>query len=245
MSAGVLGSEAEGLGGMAGVCSVVVSEPLRLGAALLLGSIPVSNIISLVIAKQDLRYVGTGTVSSSNLYQAGGIGPFAASCALDIGKGAISATLVRGGNPALAVAAAGLTLVGHNWSLFQGGAGGRGVLPAVGILTVAAPSGAALVAGAIVGGFAAGDTAPGCFAAQLLLAPVLAAAKGREGALLGLALAAPMLAKRLSGNSRRAGRSWRVGNSRLTGGHSWRMYVTRMIYDRDIRFAPNGGRYRQ
>lgn len=199
------------------------SDALRLGAVLLLGSVPVSNMISRATANRDLRYVGTRTVSPSNLYHVGGIGPFAAACALDIGKGAISAALVRHRHPALVAAAAGLTLAGHNWSLFQGGAGGRGVLPATGILVVAAPPGAALVSGGIIVGYAAGDTAPACLAAQLLLVPVLAATRGRGGALLGLALGAPMLAKRL------------LGNGPPTRAHPRQTYVTRMIYDRDTR----------
>src|SRR5689334_23814636 len=108
----------------------VASEALRLGAALVLGSIPVSNVISLATTSQDLRDVGTGTVSPSNLYQVAGIGPFAAACLLDLGKGSMSAALVRYRHPGVVAAAAGLAVAGHNWSLFQGGAGGRGVLPA-------------------------------------------------------------------------------------------------------------------
>ena len=58
-----------------------------------------------------------------------------------------------------------------------------------------APSGAALVAGEIAVGYVAGDFAPACFAAQLLLVPVLSAGQGRGGALLGLAVVAPMLSQ--------------------------------------------------
>ena len=206
------------------------SDALRLGGALLLGSIPVSNIISRATTGQDLRDVGTGTVSPSNLYQVGGIGPFVAACLLDLGKGGISAALVRYRHPALVAAAAGLAVTGHNWSLFQAGAGGRGVLPATGILLVVAPPGAALIAGGIAVGYVAGDTAPACFVTQLLLVPVLAAVQGRRGALLGLAMVAPMLAKRL------------LGNSPLTPEQLPRTYVTRMIYDRDARSGGRGGR---
>jgi acyl phosphate:glycerol-3-phosphate acyltransferase len=209
------------------------SDALRLGCALLIGSIPVSNIISRATTGQDLRDVGTGTVSPSNLYQVGGIRPFAVACLLDLGKGCISASLVRYRRPALVAAAAGLAVAGHNWSLFQAGAGGRGVLPATGVLLVAAPSGAALVAGGIAVGYVAGDTAPGCFVAQLMLVPVLAAVQGRRGALLGLAMVTPMLAKRLLGNSPR------------TREHLRRTYVTRMIFDRDARSGEWGGRYRR
>lgn len=205
------------------------SDVLRLGGALLPGSIPVSNIISWATTGQDLRYVGTGAVSPSNLYQVGGIRPFAAACLLDLSKGSISASLVRYRHPALVAAAAGLAVAGHNWSLFQAGVGGRGVLPATGVLLVVAPPCAALAAGGIAVGYVAGDTAPACFVTQLLLVPVLAAVQGRRGALLGLAMAAPMLAKRL------------FGSSSLTREHLRQTYVTRMIFDRDARSGRRGG----
>lgn len=201
----------------------MTSDAWRLGAALLIGSVPFSNIIARVALGQDLRRVGNGTVSPSNLYQVGGIGPFTLACALDISKGALAAALLRQRGMTIAAMTAGLTLAGHNWSLFQRGAGGRGVLPATGILLVAAPSGATLLAGGVVAGYVTGDTAPGCFVAQLTLVPVLAASKGHEGALLGLALVVPMLAKRL------------LGNDWLAHGRSRQTSVTRMIYDRDTR----------
>jgi glycerol-3-phosphate acyltransferase PlsY len=201
---------------------VTSSDTMRLGGALLIGSIPVANIISRATTGQDLRQVGTGTISSSNLYQVAGIGPFAVACLLDIGKGAIVAALVRYRSPAIATAAAGLAVAGHNWSLFQAGEGGRGVLPSTGVLLVTAPPGAALVTGAIAVGYVAGDTAPACFAAQLLLAPVLAACRGREGASLGLAMVVPMLVKRLIGNRPQASFPFR------------RTHLTRLVYDRDV-----------
>jgi acyl phosphate:glycerol-3-phosphate acyltransferase len=208
------------------------SNALRLGTALLVGSVPVSNFISRATTGRDLRYAGTGTVSPANLYQVSGIRPFAVACMLELGKGIIAAGLVHGRRPALVAAAAGLAVSGHNWSLFQAGAGGRGVLPSTGILLVAAPQGAALVVGGIAAGYVAGDTAPACFVAQLLLVPVLAAAQGRRGVLLGIALAAPMLAKRLLGNK-----------PRTRAGHC-RTYMIRMIYDRDVRYSRQGGTHR-
>jgi glycerol-3-phosphate acyltransferase PlsY len=209
------------------------SDALRLGGALLLGSIPVSNIISRVTAGQDLRDVGTGTVSPSNLYRVAGIRPFTVACLLDLGKGGISAALVRHRHPALVAAAAGLAVTGHNWSLFQAWAGGRGLLPATGILLVAAPPGAALIVGGIAGGYVADDNALVCFGAQLLLVPVLAAVRGREGALLGLAMVVPMLVKRL------------LGNRPLTPQQLRQTYVTRLIYDRDARAERREGRWRR
>jgi glycerol-3-phosphate acyltransferase PlsY len=204
-------------------------DAMRLGGALLIGSVPVANIISRATTGQDLRRVGTGTVSASGLYRVGGFGPFMAACLLDISKGAIVAELVRSRPPVVVAAAAGLTVAGHNWSLFQTGAGGRGILPSTGVLLVSAPPGAALVTGAIAAGYVAGDTAPACFAAQLLLVPVLAACRGRGGAALGLAMVAPMLVKRL------------IGNKPLIPMPLWQSYLTRLVYDRDVRLRTEKG----
>lgn len=204
-------------------------DAMRLGGALLIGSVPVANIISRATTGQDLRRVGTGTVSASGLYRVGGFGPFMAACLLDISKGAIVAELVRSRPPVVVAAAAGLTVAGHNWSLFQTGAGGRGILPSTGMLLVSAPPGAALVTGAIAAGYVAGDTAPACLAAQLLLVPVLAACRGRGGAALGLAMVAPMLVKRL------------IGNKPLMPVPLRKSYLTRLVYDRDVRLRTEKG----
>jgi glycerol-3-phosphate acyltransferase PlsY len=201
----------------------MASVALRLGGSLLLGSIPFSNIIAHSITGHDLRTVGTGTVSPTNVYRLAGLRPFAAACLLDLGKGAMAATLVKDRHPVLVAAAAGLAVAGHNWSPFLRGAGGRGVLPATGILLVAAPPGAALIVGAIGIGYLMGDTAPACLAAEVGLTPILAAIRGRGGALLGVVLAAPMLAKRL------------LGNDKPTADRSGYLYKTRIIYDRDVR----------
>jgi glycerol-3-phosphate acyltransferase PlsY len=200
-----------------------VPVALRLGGSLLLGSIPFSNVIARSVTGHDLRTIGTGTVSPTNVYRLAGSRPFATACLLDLTKGAIAAALVRDRHPALVAAAAGLAVTGHNWSPFLRGAGGRGVLPATGVLLVAAPPGATLIAGGIVVGYLMGDTAPACLVTEVALIPVLAAIRGRSGALLGVVLAAPMLAKRL------------LGNGRPAAGHSCYLYKTRIIYDRDVR----------
>src|SRR5579859_4044342 len=131
-----------------------VSVTMRLGGSLVLGSIPFSNIIARATTGYDLRAVGTGTVSPTNVYRLAGPRPFATACLLDLAKGAMAAALVRDRHPALVAAAAGLAVGGHNWSPFLRGAGGRGVLPATGVLLVAAPPGATLiVAGVVIGYF--------------------------------------------------------------------------------------------
>jgi acyl phosphate:glycerol-3-phosphate acyltransferase len=186
--------------------------------AFALGSLSFADLVARMAADADLRRVGTGTVSATNVYRVAGVGPFLAVAMLDVGKGAVAAKLAAR-SPASAAA---LVVVGHNWSPLLRGAGGRGVLPALGALLVTAPAGAALLAGGIIAGWVGGDTAPGCFVAQVLMVPVVAAAAGRCGAQLAAAVAVPMLAKRLIGNRPARDRTGRV-------------YLTRLVFDRDVR----------
>ncbi|NES28116.1 hypothetical protein GCE86_08790 [Micromonospora terminaliae] len=195
----------------------------RLAAALLLGSVPFAQWVARVAAAQDLRRVDNGTVSATGVFRVAGHLPFVAVCLLDVGKGATAALMIRHLPPGTRAVGAGLVVVGHNWSPFLQGAGGRGVLPALGALAVAHPTGAAVLLGGILGGYARGDTAPGCFLAQTLLTPLLALTGGRRAALFGAAVAAPMLAKRIAGN----GTYGRPASART--------YWTRAVYDRDRR----------
>jgi hypothetical protein len=64
------------------------------------------------------------------------------------------------------------------------------------------------------------ETGLGGFIGELALTPVLAITNGAEGALVGAAVAVPMLVKRTMGNSRPTESGWRP-------------YVRRLLYDRD------------
>jgi glycerol-3-phosphate acyltransferase PlsY len=201
----------------------VPKTALRLGGLFILGSVPFAQWAARVTAGQDLRRVGSGTVSASGVFRVAGPVPFLLVCLLDVGKGAAAVVLTRRSPVGASAAAAGLVIAGHDWSPFLRGAGGRGVLPAIGALAVAYPPGAALLIGGIAAGYASGDTAPGCFAAQALLTPFLALTGGRRGALFGAAITAPMLLKRLVGN--------RTFHRPTDAGTYW----TRAMYDRDHR----------
>jgi len=194
---------------------------LGLGAAFLVGSIPFSNIAARLTRGVDLRGVANGTVSGTSLYRVAGFGPLAAAGVLDIGKGAVGPLLVGREHPKAAALAAGLAVAGHNWSPFLRGAGGRGLSPAVGALSVVAWPGSLVLLAGMAGGKLVGQAAPGSLAAQLVLVPVLARAAGRRGALAGAAVLAPMLAKRL------------LGNAPVSGPRPGRVYLTRLLLDRD------------
>jgi glycerol-3-phosphate acyltransferase PlsY len=111
-------------------------------------------------------------------------------------------------------------VVGHNWSPFLRGAGGRGVAPALGALLVQAWPGAVLLLGGLVVGKALRQTGLGGFVAEVLLTPVLAVLEGAAGALAGAAVVVPMLVKRIAGNGRPTRKDART-------------YLTRLLYDRE------------
>lgn len=188
--------------------------------AYLIGAIPFSNLFARHLRHVDLRTVGTGTVSGTGLYRVAGFGPLAVAGGLDVAKGAVAAALADG-RPALGALAGGAAVCGHCWSVFLRGAGGRGISPAMGALAVVAWPGAVVLAVGLAAGRLARETGLGAFLADLALVPVLALTHGVDGAVAGVAVLVPMLAKRLAGNAPPAGSSRR------------RVLVNRLLFDAD------------
>lgn len=192
-----------------------------LAASYLAGSVPFANIASRRTRGVDLRDVGTGTVSGTALYEVAGFVPLALAGVLEVAKGAVGPLLAGRERPALAAAAGGLAVAGHNWSPWLGGAGGRGISPAIGALAAQAWPGAALLLGGLAAGRLAKQTAFASFLADLALVPLLAATHGRRGAAAGASVVTPMLVKRVAGNAL-------PSDPRPPGW--WR---SRLLYDRD------------
>ena len=187
--------------------------------AFLVGSIPSSQIAARWRAGVDLRDTGTGTVSGTNLYRVAGFGPLAVAGVCDVAKGAVG-PLVAGDRPVLAALCGGLAVTGHNWSPWLRGAGGRGISPALGALGVLAwPGAVALLAGLVVGRLLRA-TAFASLLADLVLVPLTALTQGPAGAIAAACVVAPMLVKRVAGNTRPA----------VPGA---RTYLHRLLYDRD------------
>lgn len=205
-------------------CSHVRSEAWRAPAAVavgfLAGSVPFSNIAARAMAATDLRYVGTGTVSGTALARVAGTRPLFVVGLFELAKGAAGPALAGGRFPLARAAAAAAAVVGHNWSPWLGGAGGRGISPAMGALSVGAPAGAAVLAAGLAGGRLAGETALGSLGADLLLVPACRRAHGRPGAVMAWAVLVPLLVKRLVGNGPPSVRGAKV-------------YLWRLLLDRD------------
>lgn len=199
--------------------------PTALAVGFLSGSVPLSNLMARWRAGTDLRRLGNGTVSGTALARAAGVGPLLAVGVFEVAKGAVGPALAGRRSPLVAAVAGGCAVVGHNWSPWLGGAGGRGISPSVGALLVTAPAGAALLLGGLAGGRLAGETALGSIVADALLVPLVCRVHGRDAAMAALAVLIPMLAKRIAGNAAPAQPGIEV-------------YLCRLAFDRDTWAKP-------
>jgi glycerol-3-phosphate acyltransferase PlsY len=193
---------------------------LAVPAGYLVSAVPFSNLMARWVRGVDLRQVGTGTVSGSALFEVAGFGPLAAAGVLEVAKGTVGPLLAGRDRPMLRAAAAGAAIVGHNWSPFLRGAGGRGLSPAIGALLVAAPAGAAALLSGMAIGRLVHQTAVGSLVADFAAVPVSRRAHGREASWAAAAVLLPMLVKRLAGNH-------------TPGGQPRAVYLWRLLYDRD------------
>lgn len=102
----------------------------------LLGSIPFSQLVGRLAKGIDLRKVGSGNVGGNNLIANAGIGWGLLGGGLDAAKGAAAlwlAQTLQVGYPEFLLA--GLAAVaGHNWSIWLGFRGGKGLATALGVV---------------------------------------------------------------------------------------------------------------
>ncbi len=160
-------------------------------------------------------------MSGTSLHEVAGFGPLAAFGVLEVAKGSVGPLLAGPDRPVLAAAASAAAVVGHNWSPFLRGAGGRGISPATGALLVTAPAGAAVLLTGMAFGRLAHQTALGSFVADLALVPIVQRAHGRRGALAAAAVVTVIFAKRIA------------GNAPLPRQHRTTVLRNRLLFDRD------------
>jgi glycerol-3-phosphate acyltransferase PlsY len=103
----------------------------------LLGSVPFGYIVGKLFKKVDIREFGSGNIGTTNAFRI--LGPSLASLVLigDVGKGIFSVYLVKYLNidSSLILAIAGLAVIcGHDWSLFLGFKGGKGIATTFGVI---------------------------------------------------------------------------------------------------------------
>ena len=117
-----------------------------IGLSYLLGSLSWGYMVLRWRMGVDVRGYGSGRTGMSNVLRTGGGKAAAAVLALDIGKGAAAVLMAREitGSSAAEVLAALAALAGHNWPVFLGFRGGRGILTALGGLSMMTPVPAAV-----------------------------------------------------------------------------------------------------
>jgi len=106
--------------------------------AYLIGSIPVAYIFGRALKNIDIREHGSGNMGATNAFRVLGKGPGTLVLILDIIKGIIPVTLIANffglGDPVSLVIIAVAAVSGHNWTVFLGFKGGKGMATSLGVL---------------------------------------------------------------------------------------------------------------
>jgi acyl phosphate:glycerol-3-phosphate acyltransferase len=113
---------------------------LVLGSALL-GSVPFGFVLAKYFLGIDLKAMGSGNIGATNASRAGGIHFGAAILVLDALKGFAGPSIAQAlGLSDLWVATAGLAaVIGHCYTPFLGGSGGKGVATGLGVIVAFEP----------------------------------------------------------------------------------------------------------
>jgi acyl phosphate:glycerol-3-phosphate acyltransferase len=193
---------------------------LVLVCAFLVGAIPFSNIAAHVTRGVDLREVHTGTVSGTALFRITNFTTLAVAGIFEVAKGAVGPLLAGSGKPYLAAIAGGMAVVGHNWSPFLRGAGGRGLSVSMGALLVQAWPATLVLLAALVIGMKINQAGLVILLTEVALVPVISLTYGASGALAAAAVVAPMMVKRVMGNHPPPNRTPKV-------------YLNRLLFDFD------------
>ncbi len=177
---------------------------IMIAIAFVAGAVPFSNLVSQKLTKTDLRHLDSGTVSGSGLYKVAGFLPLAVGGLLDVGKGVLGPLLANQlwtQDRWLWVALVGTAaIVGHNWSVFLGGAGGRGIATALGAFAVIAWPACLYLLGGLALGRLLRHTGLAVFCTLTTLPLFLIAASNTKASIAAAIIVSPMFIKRIAGN---------------------------------------------
>lgn len=114
---------------------------ISLVVAYLLGSFPTAYLAGRLTKGVDIRNLGSGSVGGSNVATVVSRWLVFPVGIIDVGKGALTVLLAKWLDIDIAwqVVAGLLAIAGHNWSIFLGFVGGRGIGTSVGVLLVLFP----------------------------------------------------------------------------------------------------------
>ena len=198
-------------------------------SAYLIGSIPMSYILGRAFKQIDIRSYGSGNVGASNAWVHVGKWTVVPVGAFDFFvKGSLTVYMAQQleVSPWVAVAAGIAAVAGHNWSVYLKFTGGRGISVVVGVLLILAlkellAGGLVVITGWVV--FRSSGLWVGIGVATLPVWSVVFGSPGHITALCG-GLIVVLAAKRLLGNR----------DVPAIGDGGWRMYMHRLLYDRDV-----------
>ena len=107
----------------------------------LLGSLPFGLMAGRLVKGVDVRDFGSGSTGSTNVQRTVGTPTAVVVLLLDTAKSVLAVLLARlfSDAPGVEVAAALAAIAGHNWPVFIGFKGGRGIAPGVGGLLILSP----------------------------------------------------------------------------------------------------------
>ena len=105
----------------------------------LLGSVPFGLLLTRLAGAGDIRSIGSGNIGATNVLRTGRKGLAAATLLLDGGKGALAVYLgLRWGGLEVGLIAGFCAVLAHNFPVWLGFKGGKGVATSIGVLLVAA-----------------------------------------------------------------------------------------------------------
>ncbi|MBU2527965.1 MAG: glycerol-3-phosphate 1-O-acyltransferase PlsY [Candidatus Omnitrophota bacterium] len=107
-------------------------------AAFIAGSVPFGWIYVKLFKGRDVRELGSGSTGATNVYRAAGLAAALLVFFLDFAKGFIF-PFFFGGSYALKIALGLIVILGHNFSIFLKGRGGKGVASSAGVAAALAP----------------------------------------------------------------------------------------------------------
>lgn len=109
--------------------------------AYLIGSISFSYLFGKMLKGIDVRKHGSGNAGATNTLRVLGLGPALTVLALDIGKGVLAVWIAKWASEEiwLQAAAGVMAIVGHNWPVYFGFRGGKGIATTIGVTATLCP----------------------------------------------------------------------------------------------------------
>lgn len=111
---------------------------LAVALGYLLGSIPFGLVLTRLAGHGDVRAIGSGSIGATNVLRTGSKPLAALTLILDAAKGGFAIWLTRHFAPDAALLAGFAAVLGHNFPVWLGFKGGKGVATTLGALAIAA-----------------------------------------------------------------------------------------------------------